>query len=91
MEFILEESDLLNISENVIKDMKRIGMHYIVPLRRNSNMVPDRVKFNSAFIYNGRPVQSFRRSSRIGYICVSICVNTIYMFPLEMPKIRDIQ
>ena len=57
-------------SENVIKDMKRIGMHYIVPLRRNSNMVPDRVKFNSAFIYNGRPVQSFRRSSRIGYIYI---------------------
>ncbi|MEM3455809.1 MAG: transposase [Candidatus Micrarchaeia archaeon] len=57
-------------SENVIKDLRRMKMHYIVPLRRNSTMVPERVKFDTAFMYNGRPIQSFKRSSRIGYIYI---------------------
>ena len=43
-------------SESIIKDLRRMKMHYIVPLRRNSTLVPDRVKFASAFMYNGRPI-----------------------------------
>ena len=43
-------------SETIIKDLRRMKMHYIVPLKRNSTLVPDNVKFDSAFMYNGRPV-----------------------------------
>ena len=39
-------------SELIIKNMRRMKIHYIVPLRRNSALVPDRVKFDSAFMYN---------------------------------------
>ena len=55
-------------SEHIIKELRKLKMHYVVPLRRNSTMVPDKVKFNSAFMYNGRPIQSSKRSSRIGHI-----------------------
>ena len=55
-------------SESLIKDLRKMHMHYIVPLRRNSTLVPDRVKFDSAFMYNGRPIQASRRSSRLGYV-----------------------
>ena len=40
-------------SESIIKDLRRMKMHYIVPLRRNSTLVPDRVKFDSASMCNG--------------------------------------
>jgi transposase len=43
-------------SESIIKDLRRMKMHYIVLLRRNSTLVPDRVKFDSAFVYNGRQI-----------------------------------
>ncbi|MEM0133843.1 MAG: hypothetical protein QXU18_01240 [Thermoplasmatales archaeon] len=52
----------------MIKELRKLKMHHIVPLGRNSTMVPGRVKFDSAFAYNGKPMQSFKRSSRIGYI-----------------------
>ncbi|MEM0135812.1 MAG: hypothetical protein QXU18_11430 [Thermoplasmatales archaeon] len=52
----------------MIKELRKLKMHHIVPLRRNSAMVPDRVKLDSAFAYNGSPIKSFKRSSRIGYI-----------------------
>ena len=55
-------------SESIISEFRKMKMHYIVPLRRNSTLVPYRVKFGSAFMYNGRPVQSFRKMSRLGYI-----------------------
>ena len=67
-------------SEGVIKDLRKLKMHYIVPLRRNSTMVPDKVKFDSAFMYNGRPIQASRRSSRIGYI---------YMFQDPMMRAEE--
>ena len=37
-------------------------------MRRNSILFPDNVKFDSAFMYNERPIQSSRRSSRLGYV-----------------------
>ena len=55
-------------SESIIKDMRKLKMHYIVLLRRNSNLVPDRVKFDSVFMYSRRPIQSSRRSSTLGYV-----------------------
>ncbi|MHB1708016.1 MAG: transposase [Thermoplasmataceae archaeon] len=55
-------------SEGIIKEMRMLKMHYIVPLRRNSTMVPEKAKFDSAFMYNGRPIQAARKSSRMGYI-----------------------
>ena len=42
--------------ESIIKNLRRMKMHYIVPLKRNSTLVPDRVKFDSAFMYNGKPI-----------------------------------
>ena len=57
-------------SESIIREFRRMKMHYIVPLRRNSTLVPYKVKFDSAFMYNGRPVQSTRKSSRYGYIYI---------------------
>uniref|UniRef100_UPI0023F53B54 transposase n=1 Tax=Ferroplasma acidiphilum TaxID=74969 RepID=UPI0023F53B54 len=57
-------------SESIIKEMRMLKMHYIVPLRRNSTMVPEKVKFDSAFMYNGRPIQACRKSSRMGYIYI---------------------
>ena len=44
------------IGIDIMSDLRRMKMHYIVPLRRNSTLVPDRVKFDSAFMYNGRPI-----------------------------------
>lgn len=67
-------------SEDIIRDLRRMKMHYIVPLRRNSLLVPDKVKFDSAFIYNGRPIQASRKSSRIGYI---------YMFQDPMMRAEE--
>lgn len=67
-------------SESIIKDLRKLKMHYIVPLRRNSTLVPDRVKFDSAFMYNGRPIQSSRRSSRLGYV---------YMFQDPLMKAEE--
>jgi len=45
-------------------------MHYIVPLRRNSTPVPLNVKFDSAFMCNGRPIKSWRKASRLGYVYI---------------------
>ncbi len=67
-------------SETIMSDLRRMKMHYIVPLRRNSTLVPDRVKFDSAFMYNGRPIQSSRRSSRLGYV---------YMFQDPMMRAEE--
>ena len=67
-------------SESIIKDLRRLKMHYLVPLRRNSTLIPDKVKFDSAFIYNGRPIQAARKSSRTGYI---------YMFQDPMMRAEE--
>ena len=67
-------------SESIVRDMRRMKMHYIVPLRRNSTLVPERVKFASAFMYNGRPIQASRRSSRLGYV---------YMFQDPMMRAEE--
>jgi transposase len=67
-------------SESIIKDLKKMRMHYIVPLRRNSTLVPDKVKFDSAFIYNGRPIRASRKASRIGYV---------YMFQDPMMRAEE--
>ncbi|MCW6171139.1 MAG: transposase [Thermoplasmatales archaeon] len=67
-------------SESIVKDLRKLKMHYIVPLRRNSTIVPDNVKFDSAFIYNGRPIQASRRSSRLGYV---------YMFQDPMMRAEE--
>lgn len=55
-------------------------MHYLVPLRRNSTLIPDKVEFDSAYIYNGRPIQAARKSSRIEYI---------YMFQDPMMRAEE--
>ena len=39
-------------SESIIKDMRRMKMHYIVPLRRNSTLVPDNVHLHPSHILN---------------------------------------
>ncbi len=67
-------------SEDVIRDLRKLKMHYLVPLRRNSTLVPDKVRFDSAFVYNGRPIQASRKSSRIGYI---------YMFQDPMMRAEE--
>ena len=65
IEFIMDRG---LFSESIIKNMRKIKMHYVVPLRRDSTLVPDKVKFDSAFMFNGRPIQFSRRSSRLGYV-----------------------
>ena len=67
-------------SESIIKDLRKLNVHYIVPLRRNSTLVPDRVKFDSAFMYNGRPICASRKASRIGYV---------YMFQDPMMRAEE--
>ncbi|MCL5989263.1 MAG: transposase, partial [Candidatus Thermoplasmatota archaeon] len=67
-------------SETIVKYLRRMKMHYIVPLRRNSTLVVDKVEFDSAFMYNGRPIQSSRRSSRLGYV---------YMFQDPMMRAEE--
>ena len=67
MGFIMDR-DLF--SESIIKDLRKMKMHYIVPLRRNSTLVSDKVKFDSAFIYNGIPIRASRKASRIGYVYI---------------------
>jgi transposase len=59
-------------SESIIREMRKLKMHYIVPLRRNSALVPDKVKFDSAFMYNGRPIKAAKKTSRIGYIYIFV-------------------
>ncbi|MEM3191302.1 MAG: transposase [Candidatus Parvarchaeota archaeon] len=48
--------------------MKKLKMHYIVPLRRNSTIVRKKRIFDSAFMYNKRAIQASMRSSRLGYV-----------------------
>ncbi len=55
-------------SEDVIKNLRKMKMHYLVPLRRNSILVPNKVRFDSAFMYNNRPIKTSVKSSRLGYI-----------------------
>ncbi len=55
-------------SESIIKEMKTLKIHYIVPLRRNSTIVRKKVRFDSAFMYNERAIQASMRSSRLGYV-----------------------
>ena len=37
---------------------------------RSPILIPYKVKFDSAFMYNGRPIQSFTKLSRFGYIYI---------------------
>lgn len=55
-------------SESIIRELRNLRMHYIVPLRRNSTPIPLNIKFDSAFMYNGRPIKAAKKTSRIGYI-----------------------
>ena len=67
-------------SENMIRHLRKLKMHYLVPLRRNSTLVPNKIKFVSAFVYNGRPIQASRKSSKLGYI---------YMFQDPMMRAEE--
>ena len=55
-------------SESIIKEMRALKMHYIVPLRRNSTIVTKNIKFDGAFLYNERAIQSSKRSTRLGHV-----------------------
>ena len=55
-------------SESIIKEMRALKMHYIVPLRRNSTMVTGKIRFDAAFLYNERAIQSSKRSTRLGHV-----------------------
>ena len=67
MGFIVDHGML---SKSIIRGFIKMKMHYIVAVRRNSTPVPYRLKLDPAFMYNDRPIQSTRKSSKYGYIYI---------------------
>jgi len=61
-------------SENVNK-LKRKHLSYIIPLRRNSSLIPEPEHFMGVFSYDGKPVKYWKRE------------NDVYMF--EDPVLRS--
>ncbi len=57
-------------SESIIREFRKMKMHYIFPQRRNSTLISYKVKLDSAFIYNGSPIKSTGKSSRSRYIYI---------------------
>ncbi len=55
-------------AEDVIGNMRTLKIHYIVPLRSNSSIVPRRVAFTDAFLYERRPIRASKKRVRLGYL-----------------------
>ncbi|AGO60045.1 transposase IS4 family [Ferroplasma acidiphilum] len=62
-------------SADNIKKLKKRHLSYIIPLRRNSSLVPDTDDFLGVFMYNGKPVKYWKPE------------NGVYMF--EDPVLKS--
>ena len=62
-------------SSDNIKKLKRNHLSYIIPLRRNSSLIPEPDHFMGVFLYDGKPVKYWKRD------------NDVYMF--EDPVLRS--
>ena len=62
-------------SSDNIKRMKNKHLSYIIPLRRNSSLIPEPDHFMGVFLYDGKPVKYWKRE------------NDVYMF--EDPVLKS--
>ena len=62
-------------SSDNIKNLKSRHLSYIIPLRRNSSLIPDPDHFTSVFRYDGKPIKYWKRE------------NDVYIF--EDPVLRS--
>ena len=52
-------------SNNNIKKLKSKHLSYIVPLKRNSSLIPEESEFSGVFMYDGRPVKFWYQSNGV--------------------------
>lgn len=65
-------------SYNLLEDLRNDGLHYIVPLRKNSQYLDLRgIRWKASFTYRKRPIRWSKKKSELG---------NIYIF--EDPKLR---
>jgi len=62
-------------SADNIKALKKNHLSYIIPLRRNSSLIPEPEHFMNVFLYDGKPVKYWKRE------------NDVYMF--EDPVLKS--
>ncbi len=62
-------------SSDNIKRLKKKHLSYIIPLKRNSSLIPEVGEFSGVFMYNGKPVKYWRP------------VNSVYTF--EDPVLKS--
>ena len=62
-------------SSDNIRKLKRRHLSYIIPLRRNSSLIPEPEHFMNVFLYDGKPVKYWKRE------------NDVYMF--EDPVLKS--
>ena len=62
-------------SSDNIRKLKRKHLSYIIPLRRNSSLIPEPEHFMNVFLYDGKPVKYWKRE------------NDVYMF--EDPVLKS--
>jgi transposase len=52
-------------SPNNIKTLKKNHLIYIIPLRRNSSLIPEPEHFMNVFLYDGKPVKYWKRENDV--------------------------
>ena len=52
-------------SSDNIKKLKKNHLSYIIPLRRNSSLIPDAGSFSGVFMYDGKPVKYWKRENDV--------------------------
>ncbi len=52
-------------SSDGIKKLKNKHLSYIIPLRRNSSLIPDTDNFTGFFRYDGKPVKYWKRDNDV--------------------------
>ena len=55
-------------AEDLIRYFRSMRIHYIVPLKRNSTMIPLRIAYTKAFMYEKRPIRASRKRVRLGFL-----------------------
>ena len=52
-------------SADNIKMLRRKHLSYIIPLRRNSSLIPDNEHFMNVFLYDGKPVKYWKKENDV--------------------------
>ena len=52
-------------SSDNVKKLKKRHLSFIIPLRRNSSLIPDSGEFSGVFMYDGKPVKFWNRENEV--------------------------